>query len=156
MPKRGLKLVWNWSETPSNPPSQTHSPKWPFWDPSTQTNIWREKWTTLFYHTSLTGSKNLRSLNSPWGFRFPKRPFWKMPATNIGRGLSAPLFYHILSQYITLALRRISWRSLNFPWGFWCRKQPFWKSNARIICWKRAVHASIMSHFPSGEKLRFF
>ena len=31
--------------------------------------------TPVFFHTSL-GGKSLRSLNSPWGFRFPKRPFW--------------------------------------------------------------------------------
>ena len=43
------KEVWNCSETPSYPPSQTHSPKWPFWDPTTATNIGRGQSTPLFY-----------------------------------------------------------------------------------------------------------
>ena len=41
------------------------------------------------------GGISLRSLNSPWGFRFPKRPFWKSSTqTNIGRGQSTPILCH--------------------------------------------------------------
>ena len=46
-----------------------------------------------YFITFSLGGICLRSLHSPWGFRFPKRPFWKSNAqTNIGRGQSTPLF----------------------------------------------------------------
>ena len=51
--------------------------------------------TPLFYHTFLRGI-SLRSLNSPWGFRFPKRPFLKPKYSNkyCKRAVDTPILAH--------------------------------------------------------------
>ena len=137
MPKRCLKSVWNWSETPSYPPSQTHSPKWPFWEPSTQTNIWREQSTALFYHTCLTGNNKLTFFKFTLGFLISKTAVLEIKSRNKywKRAVHTP----ILSYFITLSLGGISLLSLNLPSAV--------LENARNTYWKMAVGSSILSQY---------
>ena len=56
---------------------------------------------------------SLRSLNSPWGFRFPKRPFWKA-STQINIGYWSPKTATLgnVSEMVSSKVFQTSFRSL--------------------------------------------
>ena len=93
-----MKLAWNWSEPGHRLKHlSTHHLRYiaqsgPFGTPVLK-QIFEESSRRPYLITLFLQGISLRSINSPWVFWFPKRPFWKSSTqTNIGRGKSTPLF----------------------------------------------------------------
>ena len=92
-----------------------------------------------YFVTFSLGGISLRSLNSPWGFRFPKRPFWKLQST--------PLFCDTFLRGNKLTFSQFTLG----PWGFWYPKRPFWKSKTQTNIGRRQSAPLFWHTFLSGE-----
>ena len=77
-----------------------------------------------YFVTFSFGGISLRSLESPWGFWFPKQLFWKSNTqTNIGRGQSTPLFTLFCDTFLRENELTFS-QLLIHLWSFWFPIRP--------------------------------